>query len=76
MQAPSKPKSFSGSKSGTHLVLKWKAATDNSGLINAYLVYAKGTLVKTVSDAARSADMGLYKLSDKRSFRVAARDVH
>jgi hypothetical protein len=75
VQAPSKPKSFSGSKSGTHLVLKWKAATDNSGLIDAYLVYAKGTLVKTLSGAARSADMGLYKLSDKRSFRVAARDV-
>ena len=75
VQAPSKPKSFSGSKSGTHLVLKWKAATDNGGLIDAYLVYAKGTLVKTVSGAARSADMGLYKLSDKRSFRVAARDV-
>ena len=75
VQAPSKPKSFSGSKSGGRLVLKWKAATDNSGLIAAYLVYAKGTLVKTLAGSARSADMGVYKTSDRRSFQIAARDA-
>jgi hypothetical protein len=75
VQAPSKPKSFSGSKSGSRLVLKWKAATDNSGLIAAYLVYAKGTLVKTLAGSARSTDMGVYRTSDRRSFRIAARDA-
>jgi hypothetical protein len=75
IQGPSKPGSFSGSKSNGHLVLKWKAATDNSGLVAAYLVYAKGVLVKTLPSSARSADMGTYRTSDTRSFQVAARDA-
>jgi PASTA domain-containing protein/Big-like domain-containing protein len=75
IKAPSKPGSFSGAKSHGHLVLKWKAATDNSGIIRAYLVYAKGTLVKTLPGSRRSADMGAYRTSDARYFQVAARDA-
>jgi hypothetical protein len=75
VQTPSRPGSFSGSKVSGRLVLKWKAATDNSGQIGAYLVYVKGVLVKTLPAAARTADMGVYKLSDARSFQVAARDA-
>jgi hypothetical protein len=56
-------------------VLRWKAATDNSGLIGAYLVYANGKRVKTLPASARSADLGAYKTSDSRSFQVAARDA-
>ena len=74
VQAPTKPGGFSGSKQNGHLVLKWKGATDNSA-VDAYLVYAKGSLVKTVGGSARSADLGRFKKSDSRSFRVAARDA-
>ena len=75
VQAPSKPNSFSGANSSGHLVLKWKAATDNSGLVTAYLVYSKGVLLKTLAGSARSADLGVYKTSDTRAFQVAARDA-
>jgi PASTA domain-containing protein/Big-like domain-containing protein len=75
VQAPSKARNFSGSKVHRHLVLKWKAATDNSGVIAAYLVYAKGVLVKTLPGSARTANMSKYKTSDTRSFQVAARDA-
>jgi hypothetical protein len=74
VQAPSKPGGFSGSKQNGHLVLRWKAATDNSA-VDAYLVYAKGSLVKTLGGFTRSADLGRFKTSDSRSFQVAARDA-
>jgi hypothetical protein len=74
IQAPSKPGRFSGAKRNRHLVLKWKAATDNS-LVGAYLVYANGSLTKSVSSSARSANLGRFKTSDSRSFQVAARDA-
>jgi hypothetical protein len=73
VQVPGKPGAFSGIKRNGHLVLKWKAARDNSG-VGAYLVYAKGALVKTLAGSARSADMGSFNTSDSRSFQVAARD--
>ena len=74
VQAPSKPGRFSGAKRNGHLVLKWRAATDNS-VVDAYLVYANGSLIKSVSNSARSADLGRFKTSDSRSFQVAARDA-
>jgi hypothetical protein len=74
VEAPSKPKAFSGSRKNGRLVLEWKAASDNAA-VDAYLVYAKGALVKTLGAAARSAGMGRYRASDARSFQVAARDV-
>jgi hypothetical protein len=74
IQAPSKPSGFSGTKQNGHLVLKWRAATDNSA-VDAYLVYANGSLVKTVGGSARSADLGRFKTSDARAFQVAARDA-
>jgi hypothetical protein len=75
VQAPSRPGSFSGSNSGGRLFLKWKAATDNSGLVTAYRVYTNGKLAKTLGGSARSVDMGTYTTKDARSFQVAARDV-
>jgi hypothetical protein len=75
VKAPARPDSFSGSRSNGRLVLEWKAAKDNSGLIGAYLVYANGKIVKTLAGSARSADMGAYKTTDSRSFQVAARDA-
>jgi hypothetical protein len=74
VQAPSKPKRFSGSRKNGKLALKWKAASDNAA-VGAYLVYAKGALVKTLGASARSADMGRYRASDARTFQVAARDT-
>jgi hypothetical protein len=74
VQAPSKPGGFSGAQQNGHLLLKWKAATDNSG-VDAYLVYANGSLVKTVGGSARSTNLGRFKTSDSRSFQVAARDA-
>jgi hypothetical protein len=73
VQSPTKPSSFSGSRSNSRLVLKWKAATDN-GVVSAYLVYANGKVVRTLGASARSVDMGPFKSSDSRSFQVAARD--
>jgi hypothetical protein len=73
VQSPTKPSSFSGTRSNGRLVLKWKAATDN-GVVSAYLVYANGKVVRTVGASARSVDMGRFKSSDSRSFQVAARD--
>lgn len=75
VQVPTKPGKFTGAKQNRHLVLKWTAAKDNSGVIGAYLVYANGLLVKTVGGSARSADLGRFKSSDGRAFRVAARDA-
>jgi hypothetical protein len=73
--APKKPKGFKGKNSAGRLVLSWKATTDNSGLIDAYLVYANGTLAQTVGSSTLSVDMGAFSLSDTRSFQVAARDA-
>ena len=72
---PTAPRKIAGAKKRGHLVLKWKAATDSGGSIAAYLVYANGSLVKTLGGSARSVDMGRFKASDARVFRVAARDA-
>jgi hypothetical protein len=72
---PTKPKSFKGKNASGRLVLSWKASTDNSGLVDAYLVYVNGTVGQTVPGSQLSADMGAFSLSDKRSFQVAARDA-
>jgi hypothetical protein len=72
---PSAPKKFAGAKKHGRLVLKWKPATDSGGSIAAYLVYANGSLVKTVAGTARSVRLGAFKTTDKRAFQVAARDA-
>jgi hypothetical protein len=72
---PNKPKSFKGKNASGRLVLSWKASADNSGLVDAYLVYVNGTVGQTVPGSQLSADMGAFSLSDKRSFQVAARDA-
>ena len=51
---PTKPKSFKGKTRRGRLVLSWKASTDNSGLVDAYLIYVNGTVGQTVP-AARSS---------------------
>jgi hypothetical protein len=75
VQAPSIPGGFKGVRSGTSFSLSWTAASDNSGLVSAYRVYANGVLLKTVDGAARTAAMGALKLTDKRGFQVAAVDT-
>jgi hypothetical protein len=75
VQVPTKPGNFTGVNQSRHLILKWTAAKDNSGVIGAYLVYANGSLVKTRGGSARSADLGRSKSSDGRAFQVAARDA-
>jgi hypothetical protein len=72
---PNKPKSFKGKNASGRLVLSWKASTDNSGLVDAYLVYVNGAVGQTVPGSQLSADVGAFSLSDKRSFQVAARDA-
>ena len=75
VQAPTKPAGFKGAKKKGRLVLSWKGATDQSGVVSAYLVYANGSLVKTVAGKARSVKLGAFKTIDKRAFQVAARDA-
>jgi hypothetical protein len=72
---PTAPRKFRGAKKKGHLVLRWKAATDAGGSIAAYLVYANGSLVRTLAGSAHSVDMGRFKASDARVFQVAARDA-
>ena len=74
VQAPTVPGGFKGVLAGKNFSLSWTAATDNSGLVSAYRVYANGVLLKTVDGAARTAAMGALKLTDKRGFQVAAVD--
>jgi PASTA domain len=71
---PSKPSGFSGGKEKGRLVLEWKAASDNVA-VGAYLVYANGTLLRTLGASARSVDVGPYRTSDGRRFQVATRDT-
>ncbi len=73
-QAPTKPGDFKGTVSKGTFSLSWTAATDNSGLVSAYRIYANGALVKSVDGSARSVAMGTLKLTDTRSFQVAAVD--
>ena len=75
VQAPTKPGGFKGTVKRGRFSLSWTAATDNSGLISAYRVYANGILVKTVAGSKRSVGMGKFKLTDRRSFQVAAVDT-
>jgi hypothetical protein len=75
VQAPTKPGSFKGTVSKGKFSLSWAAASDNSGLIPAYRIYANGALVKTVAGSQRSVAMGAFKATDKRSFQVAAVDA-
>jgi hypothetical protein len=74
-QIPTKPGKFAGANQNGRLVLKWTAATDNSGAIGAYLVYANGSLMKTLSGSDRSADIERFQTTDGRAFQVAARDA-
>ena len=75
LTAPTTPTSFEGKNAAGRLVLSWKPATDDSGLIDAYLVYVNGTVAKTVSGSTLSADMGAFSQRDARTFQVAARDA-
>ena len=72
---PSEPKKFSGAKKKSHLVLKWKPATDTGGSIAAYLVYVNGSLARTLAGSKLSVDMGRFKTSDSRALQVAAQDT-
>ncbi len=75
VQAPGVPGGFKGTVSGKSFSLSWSAAADNSGLISAYRVYVNNALVATVDGSQRSVPMGKFKLTDKRSFQVAAVDA-
>jgi hypothetical protein len=74
VQAPTVPSGFKGAVKRGKITLSWKAATDAGG-IAAYRVYANGGLVRTIGAGARSAAMGEFTISDRRSFQVAAEDV-
>src|SRR4029450_3097711 len=75
LAVPTKPKSFKGKNDAGRLVLSWKASTDNSGLVHAYVVYANGAVAQTVPASQLSADLGAFSQRDTRSFQVAARDA-
>jgi hypothetical protein len=74
-QTPSKPGSFRGSKTSGRLVLRWAAATDNSGVIARYVVYANGAQIRTVGGSVLSADVGRFKATDGRKYQVRAYDA-
>jgi hypothetical protein len=72
--APTKPGGFKGTVSGSTFSLSWKPASDNSGAVSAYRIYADGALVTTVGGSSLSAPMGPFRLTDTRTFQVAAVD--
>jgi hypothetical protein len=74
-QTPGKPKSFRGSNTSGRLVLRWAAATDNSGMIDRYVVYANGAQLKTVGGNVLTADVGRFKTTDGRKYQVRAYDA-
>jgi hypothetical protein len=75
VQKPSRPKNFRGANSSGRLVLRWNAATDNSGLIGSYAVYANGAKIKTLAATARSVGLGRFKTTDARKFQLRAYDA-
>jgi large repetitive protein len=74
-QKPGKPRRFRGSNTNGRLVLRWAAATDNSGLIARYVVYANGAQIRTVGGSVLSADVGRFKATDGRKYQVRACDA-
>ena len=72
--APTKPVGFKGKVSGRTFSLSWKSASDNSGSVSEYRIYANGAVVTTVGGSSHSAPMGRFRLTDKRTFQVAAVD--
>ena len=73
-QAPTAPGGFKGVVFAGKFSLSWTAANDNSGLVSAYRIYANGAVVKTVDGSIRTVAMGKLKLTDRRSYQVAAVD--
>jgi PASTA domain len=72
--APTKPGGFKGIVYGSTFSLSWKPASDTSGVVSAYRIYANGALISTVGGSSLSAPMGAFKLTDRRAFQVAAVD--
>jgi hypothetical protein len=75
VEAPSKPGGFKGTVKKGKFSLSWSTAADNSGLISSYQIHANGAVAKTVDGTKRSVGMGTFKLTDRRSFQVAAVDA-
>ena len=73
-QAPTAPGGFKGVVFAGKFSFSWTAANDNSGLVSAYRIYANGAVVKTVDGSIRTVAMGKLKLTDRRSYQVAAVD--
>jgi Bacterial Ig domain/Bacterial Ig-like domain/Chitobiase/beta-hexosaminidase C-terminal domain len=75
VQPPTKPAGFKGIVKKGKFSLSWKAASDNFGLVSAYRIFTNGTLAKSVDGSKRSVAMGKFRLTDRRSFQVAAVDT-
>jgi hypothetical protein len=74
VQLPSVPAGFRGTVTGGRFTLAWKPSRDAGGIAG-YRLYADGAVVRTAGPSALSAAMGVFRLSDRRSFQVAAEDV-
>jgi hypothetical protein len=73
--APAAPGSFRGVRQSGRLILSWSAAADGAGSIDGYLVYANGSVARTLDGSVLSVDLGLVSATDARRFQVAARDA-
>ena len=74
VQAPSVPGGFKGAVKKKKFSLSWTAASDNSGLVAGYRVYANNAVVKAVGGSTLTAAMGAFKTTDKKAYAVAAVD--
>ncbi|HWB57305.1 MAG TPA: Ig-like domain-containing protein [Gaiellaceae bacterium] len=74
VQAPGVPGKFKGTVRKRKFSLSWKAASDNSGLVAGYRVYANSAVVKAVGGSTLTAAMGAFTTTDKKAYTVAAVD--
>jgi hypothetical protein len=75
-QAPSVPARFRGKRTAAgRLVVTWTAASDNSGAVAGYNVYAGTTKLRSAGGSATSADLGAFSTSDRRTFQATAVDA-
>jgi hypothetical protein len=73
--APTKPTTLRGRFVKRKLMLKWRAASDNSGAIASYQVALNGAPIQTLAGTAKSALLSKFKKTGRSIYRVRAIDA-
>ncbi len=73
--APTAPTTLKGRFVTRKLILKWRAASDNSGAIASYQVTLNGAPIQTLAGTATSASLNKFKKKGRSIYRVRAIDA-